>query len=260
MNLDTFLKMLFVLLLAVVPSLIWLGYFLKRDPRPEPRRFLLLTFLFGGLITIIGIQAENVWFRPWVQNNSNVPIGALTFLFFYPFLEEVLKFLAARLSTIKNRYFTDEVNDPMIYMITAALGFAAAENIKIYISTIFGSGAILTWQGISSIQFSNHVLMNLVATASIRFLATVFLHAIAAAVIGYFWALNRINKQKNSTTIIALPAGLLLATILHSFYNYLIININQGFVYPIILVIFLVVAGVIVNRAFRQLKNLGIKS
>lgn len=259
MNWEGFLKLFFIFLLAVVPSIVWLFYFLKKDSRPEPKRYLLLTFLLGGLVTIIGSQAENVWFRPFVQNNPNGQLGAILFLFFYPFLEEILKFLAARLSTIKNRYFCDETNDPMIYMITAALGFAAAENLKVYFSTIFGSGAILTWQGIFNIQFSNAVLVNLMATAAIRFLATVFLHAISAAVIGYFWSFARTCKKKFPALLIAFPAGILLATVLHSLYNYLIMNINAGFGYALILVVLLVISGAIVSRAFRQLKNCQIK-
>jgi RsiW-degrading membrane proteinase PrsW (M82 family) len=255
MNWDGILKLLFVFLLAVIPSVIWLSYFLKKDVRPEPRRFLLLTFLLGGLVTIVGSQAENVWFRPWVQENPYPWIGALLFLFFYPFLEEVLKFLAARISTVKNRYFTDEVNDPMVYMITAGLGFAAAENLKTYFSTIFESGASLSWQGVLNMNFSQDILIGLMLTALIRFLATVFLHALSSGVLGYFWALSRISKRKTSVALVAFPAGLLLATVLHSFYNYLIMNVSQGFIYLIILVVFLVVSGAILSRAFRQLKN-----
>ncbi|HOX21415.1 MAG TPA: PrsW family glutamic-type intramembrane protease [Candidatus Paceibacterota bacterium] len=259
MNWEGLSKLLFLFLLAVVPSVAWLFYFLKKDGRPEPKRYLLLTFVLGGLVTIIGSQAENVWFRPFVQNNPNSQLGAILFLFFYPFLEEILKFLAARISTIKNRYFRDETNDPMIYMITAALGFAAAENLKVYFSTIFGSGAILTWQGIFNIQFSDTILVNLMATAAIRFLATVLLHAISAAIIGYFWSFTRTCKKKFPALLIAFPAGILLATVLHSVYNYLIMNISEGFVYPLILVILLVISGAIVSRAFRQLKNCRIK-
>ena len=258
-NWSGFLKLFLIFLLAIVPSIVWLLYFLKKDGRPEPKRHLLLTFVLGGLITIIGSQAENVWFRPFVQNNPNRQLAAILFLFFYPFLEEILKFLAARFSTIKNRYFYDETNDPMVYMIVAALGFAAAENLKVYFSTIFGSGAILTWQGIFNIQFSNTILINLMATASIRFLATVFLHAISAAVIGYFWSFTRTCRKKPSAFLIAFPAGILLATVLHSVYNYLIMNISEGFGYTLILVILLVISGAIVSRAFRQLKNCRIK-
>jgi len=255
MTLDEFLKLLFVFLLAFVPSLIWLSFFLKKDSRPEPRRFLILTFAIGGLITVIGSQAENVWFKPWVQENPNPHLGALLFLFFYPLLEEILKFLSARISTIKNRFFCDEVTDPMVYMITAALGFAAAENLKAYFSTIFGAGGALTWQGLFNLDLSQVVLMQLVLTALIRFLATVFLHALSSGVFGYFWALTRLLKEKFLISILAFPSGLLLATILHSFYNYLIMNIGQGIFYTVTLVVFLVVSGVIVSRAFRQLKN-----
>lgn len=251
-DIDGLLKILFVFLLAFVPSLIWLSIYLRKDPRPEPRRLIFFTFIFGGAMTIIGSLAENQWFKSFVQDNANEYIGMLLFLFFYPFLEEILKFLAARLSTIKSKAFKDEVSDPMIYMITAALGFAAFENVKIYLATIFGEIGLLTWQGIFHMSFSQDILISLLLTASIRFVATVFLHSLSSGMIGYFWSMQRICKHKISISFVAFPAGILLATVLHSFFNYLIMNISEGGLYVIILAIFLTISGVIVSRALRQ--------
>lgn len=255
MNWDGVLKLVFIFLLAFVPSLVWLAFYLRKDPRPEPRRFLLLTFFLGAFITIIGSQAENVWFKSWAHNSANPQLGMLVLLFFFPFLEELFKFIAARLSTIKNKYFLDEACDPMIYMITAALGFAAAENLKVYFATIFGQVTSLTLHNILNINLSQDILLGLAFTAIIRFIATVLLHSLSSGILGYFWSLARLSQNKFKVWLLAIPTGLLFATILHSLFNYLIMNINTGTFYLPSLVIFLIISGVIVSRALRQLEN-----
>lgn len=255
-DLNGLLKILFVFLLAFVPSLVWLYFYTRKDPRPEPSRLLFLTFIFGGAVTIIGSLAENHWFKPFVQGNPNEHVGILLFLFFYPFLEEILKFLAARLSTIKSKSFKDEASDPMIYMITAALGFAAFENLKVYFATIFGETTSLTWQGLLHIDLTQDILISLVLTAGIRFVATVFLHSLSSGVVGYFWSMQRLCKHKISVSFIAFPTGILLATILHSFFNYLIMNMSKGGLCVIILAVFLTISGVIISRALRQTESI----
>lgn len=255
MNLDGFLKLFFIFLLAFVPSLIWLSFYLKKDARPEPRKFLLWVFFLGGLSTFIGAQAENVWFRPWVQDNPNRQIAGLLFLFFYPFLEEICKFLAARLGTIKNKYFMDEATDPMIYLIVSALGFAAVENLRVYFTTVFGEMQNFSWSGLLNMDFSQTILMNLALTGLIRFAGTVFLHSLASASLGYFWGLSRLSNNKIKTMFLCIPTGLIMATVLHSFYNYFVLNAQSGIFYPVALVVFLIIGAIVISRGFRQLQS-----
>lgn len=255
MNWEGLLKLLFVFLLAFVPSLVWLSFYLKKDSRPEPRRFLLWVFFLGGLSTFLGAQMENIWFKPWVQGNANRQIGALLFLFFYPFLEEICKFLAARLGTIKNKYFMDEATDPMIYLIVAALGFAAVENLRIYFSTIFGEMQRLSWSGLLNMDFSGGILMSLALTGLIRFAGTVFLHSLSSASLGYFWGLSRLAKKSAKTIILSISTGLIIATVLHSFYNYFVLNAQSGIFYPTALIVFLILGAIVISRGFKELQS-----
>ena len=182
--------------------------------------------------------------------------SSLLFLFFYPFLEEVSKLLAARLSTIKNRYFCDEATDPMIYIITAALGFAAVENLRVYFLTIFEHASQISWAGVMDLNLPRDILTQLMFTAFIRFLATVLLHATASAIVGYFWALGRLGPKKNLVSFFTIPFGLILATLLHSFYNYFIMNIDKGYFYLVGVIVLLFVSSAVVGRNFRQLSSL----
>lgn len=255
MEWNSFLRLLFVFLLAFVPSLIWLSFYLKKDARPEPKRFLLFVFFLGGLSTFLGAQAENVWFRPWVQDNPNRQIAGLLFLFLYPLIEEICKFLGARLGTIKNKYFMDETTDPMVYLIVSALGFAAVENLRIYFTTIFGQMQNLSWSGLMEIDFSQAILMNLALTGLVRFAGTVFLHSLSSASLGYFWGLSRLSNNRAKTFFFCLPAGLIMATVLHSFYNYFVLNAQSGIFYPVALIIFLFAGAIVISRGFKQLQS-----
>ncbi len=249
MDFQIIIKISFLFILAVAPSLIWLFYFLHRDPKPEPRFFLILTFIMGGLATIIGIFAENDWFFGFVQGNSNVFLGSLLFFIFYPFLEEFLKFIATKISILKNRYFSDEMSDPMVYMITAGLGFAAAENIKIFVSIISNSNE----GGLSNIiNFSQSILISLISIAFIRFIATVLIHALSSSITGYFWAIKKYSSKKN-ISFMALPIGLVLATFFHALFNYLIMSASNNKSYLIILFAFILIGGIIIKKCFSNL-------
>jgi RsiW-degrading membrane proteinase PrsW (M82 family) len=249
MEIQIIIKVIFLFILAVAPSLIWLSYFLHRDPKPEPRFFLILTFILGGLATIIGILAENNWFFSFVQGNSNIFLGSLLFFIFYPFLEEFLKFIATRISVIKNKHFSDEISDPMVYMITAGLGFAAAENIKIFISIISDSnGGSLD----NIINFSQSLLISLISIAFVRFIATVLIHAISSSITGYFWAIKK-NTSKKIISFVFIPIGLAFSTLFHALFNYLIMSASNNKSYLIILFLFVLIGGIVAKNCFAKL-------
>ncbi len=247
MNFDILAKIIFLFILAVLPSLIWLSFFLRKDPRPEPRRYLLLTFVLGGLMVIPGVFAENNWLVSFVQNNANIFVGSILFVVLYAFLEEILKFFAGLLGSIKNKYFLDEKSDPMVYMIVAGLGFATAENIRILFLMVSRDGSI---GGLLDSGLTQMLLFSLVITALIRFVSTILLHALSSSIIGYFWAMLRLSKNKIKMGLIALPTGFILATILHSLFNYLAMNALNDLIYVIFLTILLIISSLIVKKMF----------
>jgi RsiW-degrading membrane proteinase PrsW (M82 family) len=148
------------------------------------------------------------------------------------FIEELLKYLVVREKVLRSPAF-DEPVDAMLYMIIAALGFAALENL------FFLLGA-----------------NGLVATAVIsllRFLGATFLHALCAGVIGYFLILSIYETKKRSRFIFL---GIILATVLHGCYNISIIKITEDSRFILLPIIILVYLAFFVLWGLRRVKKL----
>lgn len=119
------------------------------------------------------------------------------------FIEEFIKFLAVFIFISAAKEF-DEPIDRMIYMIVAALGFAAAENF-FFLSTLT----------------SNHEFFSI---AILRFIGATLMHSLASGILGYAWA-------KHSAFL-----GILIATIIHTIFNYIVIGFGAA-IYPTIYLI-----------------------
>ena len=108
---------------GILPVVIWLWFWLREDTvRPEPKGLILATFLGGGAATFPAFVLEKI-----ASSGFHIAEGVLLFTL-WAFIEELMKFLAARLTGEGTESF-DEPVDSMVYLITAALGFAAVENI-----------------------------------------------------------------------------------------------------------------------------------
>src|SRR3989344_7487769 len=113
-------------ILGLVAPLFWLGFFLFEDrEHPEPKFMIFIVFLGGILSAFMALSPE-------IYLNAKFPQTGLAYqskmLIPFAFIEELMKFTIVYLVIKYNKYF-DEGVDAMIYMITAALGFAAIENI-----------------------------------------------------------------------------------------------------------------------------------
>lgn len=205
-------SLLLLILLGFLPSLIWLIFYLHEDVKPEPKRFVLLVFVTGMLsafaaaITEINIGCFMV--NDCGQNNpealgdlkNSATAGAIIFAFIGVALsEEIFKYLAVFFTVLRKKVF-DEPIDAMIYMIVAALGFAAVEN-------------IFTVRLIAS-QGGN--LSDISAVLTLRFLGATFLHTLSSGIVGY--ALARAFFSKKSHFILLIP-GLMIAMLIHGLYN-----------------------------------------
>src|SRR6185503_10263021 len=119
---------------GVLPALAWLWFWLREDSKhPEPRRLIALAFIAGMICVVVAVPIEKA-----VQ-----PLFASTTLVFtaWSIIEELLKFLFAY-ATVLRLADDDEPIDPVIYMVTTALGFAAAENTLFLLSPLSG-GTVL---------------------------------------------------------------------------------------------------------------------
>lgn len=200
-NLNNFF---FSLLMGILPALLWLWFWLKEDKlHPEPRRLIILTFIAGMAVVILALPAEQIAQIALKRFGMLKALDGFIILFLWAIIEESAKYFAARKAALKQKEF-DEPVDALVYLITAALGFAAAENV-IFLTQIS----------------SNYGLMSGFVTGNLRFVGAMVLHIVSSATVGAsvaFCFFHKENRKRNLTL------GLFFATLLHAFFNYFIIK------------------------------------
>ncbi|MBI4034201.1 MAG: PrsW family intramembrane metalloprotease [Candidatus Brennerbacteria bacterium] len=206
---------------AILPSLAWLFFFLREDVHPEPKRLIAYVFSLGALSTI-----PVLFVQVGLQEFLQVFLTNLPAVVLLAFSEELFKFLAAWFGTKKDPAY-DEPVDAMIYMVAAALGFAAVEN-------LFIIGGVLDSAAIAPVASATSIIL-------LRFVGATLLHVLASALLGYYWA------KRNAAW------GLIVATAVHSVFNYLILAIPVGNL--LYAGLFLVVAAFFVFQDFEKLKT-----
>lgn len=221
------------LALGFIPAFVWLGFYMQEDPHPEPKRLIAFTFVLGGISTMIALVAQiylrNSGFLQALSPGNLSHPSAFLPLTLLALVEEIVKFGAAYFAVRKAKDF-DEPVDAMIYAIVAALGFATVENI-----------AVLNG------QFTDQALItSILGLTTARFIGATLLHTLTAAFMGYYWAISIREGGKARYLLI----GLLVATILHAGFNFLILNYD-GIVYPLILLVF---GGFFALEDFEELK------
>ncbi|OGN00719.1 MAG: hypothetical protein A2651_02980, partial [Candidatus Yanofskybacteria bacterium RIFCSPHIGHO2_01_FULL_42_12] len=160
----------FLVALGLAPSLVWLSFYLRRDCHPEPKYLLTKAFLMGIIVSPLAILLQLGFSE--LKNVFDYTIfnqGSPSFFLWSSLVEEFLKFFAVFLVVMRNPEF-DEPMDGMIYMISAALGFAAIENMLVMFTLMpDGAGTALS-------------------TLALRFVGATLLHALSSGLIGYFLA------------------------------------------------------------------------
>jgi RsiW-degrading membrane proteinase PrsW (M82 family) len=233
---------------ALLPSLAWLCFYLRKDAHPESNRMIVKIFLYGMLIALPAALIELGFYEFSSKLKlSQTIIFCLNIFIGVALVEEFLKYLIIKEKIIHDSEF-DEPLDAMLYMMITALGFAALENILIlfHLGQIFLIGKVLT-------------------ISIFRFLGATFLHALCSGLIGYFLALSFFETKRKFYLIIS---GLAIATILHGLYNLSIINpsliyqplgitMTLGeslkFILPVIILISL---ALFVSLGFKKLRKL----
>ncbi len=220
------------LILAIIPSIIWLFFYLRKDSHPEPNWMVLTVFLLGAISVLLAVGLEKI--AGYLCHNFIVILIASAFI------EEIVKYIAARFGTWKKPAL-DEPVDVMLYMIIAGLGFAALENL------FFLLDPVLTTP------------LHLAEVSMTRFLGATFIHALASGTWGYFIALNYFSNSKKSKKRLYFWIGLLLAGLLHGAYNLsiMIASKQQSFALALSLIIPLILIFVNIG-SFRKLKKKGI--
>ncbi len=186
---------------GVFPALAWLWFWRREDrAHPEPRKLIALAF-FAGMVTVAVVIPLEKFVAPF--------LGTTTLIFTaWSIIEEVCKYLAARITVLWRRE-DDEPIDPVIYMVTVALGFAAAENTLFLLSPISGE-----------------TVLQSIMTGNLRFIGATLLHVLSSAAIGVFIGLS-FYKKPYIRRIYAF-AGIILACILHASFNFLILSTPES--------------------------------
>jgi RsiW-degrading membrane proteinase PrsW (M82 family) len=230
MFLDLITKYPFILafLLGLIPALIWLWFWLKEDLHPEPAKMVTLSFL-GGMLAVVVVLPIQQFIYPYI-------IGKDTILFtVFAGLEELFKFAFVYFIALRNRIIDDEPVDNIIYLVISALGFVALENTLFLLDPI-----------------RNGDILKTIITGNMRFIGASLIHIISSGTIGIFIGLSFYKNlfQKK----IYLIAGFILAVVLHTSFNLLIINVPEG---KILLIFGIVWIGIItLLLLFEKVKHL----
>ena len=220
---------------GTLPSLIWLNFYLRRDVKPEPKLMILKIFCYGMLATLPAIFFETAIFGELSKLNfSPTPVTILNIFLGVALVEEFLKFLVVKEKVLRNPEF-DEPIDAMIYMIISALGFAAGENILILVPLKYT------------------LFSEIFGVSLLRFLGATFLHALCAAIIGFFIGLSFFEEKRRGKLIFF---GLTLAILLHGFYNFYIMK-GEGSLKLLVPLLLLLIAAIFVSFGFKKLKSTG---
>lgn len=198
---------------GVLPALLWLTFWLLEDRcQPEPKRYIVLSFIFGGLAIIPVLFIEKL-------AAVYLAMGSLSILVVWAMTEELFKFGAAYLGGLRTAAF-DEPLDAVIYMVTAALGFSAMENM-LFLFTPLMNGDVL----------------RSVVTGDLRFIGASLLHTLASATIGLAIALSW-SKPAQVRRLYAL-CGVILAVALHTMFNFFILGQGGDATFGIFLAIWI---------------------
>lgn len=223
------------ILFAFLPPVLWLLFYLREDKHPEPKLLLLLAFVGGMGAAFLALFGECLW----MIASSGSCAGGMNFalhpLFMFgiiSLIEEYAKYLPVRFLVEKRPDF-DEPIDAMIYMMTSAMGFAALENL-LFVFPIL----------------RENIFTGLEITTN-RFLGANLLHALASGTVGFFLARAFFRPKRHHFVAI----GIVLAALLHTAFNYLILvrgALPQATLYLILL---LSTMAVMVFIDFERLKK-----
>jgi RsiW-degrading membrane proteinase PrsW (M82 family) len=182
---------------GVLPALAWLWFWRREDaPHPEPRKIIALAF-FMGMATVAVVIPVEKYAATFLASQTAVFIV-------WSCIEELFKFGAAAFTVLRAKS-NDEPIDSVIYMVTVALGFAAAENTLFLLSPLAGTTMLQT-----------------VLTGNLRFVGATLLHVLSSAVIGLALGLAFYKRKRKKKYYAA--GGVILACALHASFNFFILN------------------------------------
>lgn len=189
------------LLVGVIPSLLWLFFWMREDhEQPEPRALLTGCFFAGMLTVVVAIFAEQ-----YIAGIVSDPSLKYTL---WAVVEETFKFVAVALVALFTRY-NDEPVDAMIYCIAVALGFAALEN-ALFVMTPLSNGDLAAG----------------IIHGNLRSIGATLVHVVSSAMVGFGLSLAFYRGRAAKFFLWLLGLGAAIA--IHASFNLSVINADSA--------------------------------
>lgn len=215
--------MLVAFLGSFIPSIIWLIFWLQEDRlHPEPRKYIIRAFIAGICMVPVALVLEQNAQSLLPKLALQGSIATLALYGTWAVIEETLKFMAAYYVALRLP-INDEPVDSVVYLITSAIGFSAAENMLFLLPPIASgnyTGALVT--------------------GDLRFIGATLLHVCASGLIGIMLGFS-FKKSRKIQLLVAL-CGVILSSALHTLFNFSILESSGNSMFT---VFFCIWAGII---------------
>ena len=188
---------------AMIPlPFLWFCFWWLDRYEPEPRRYKLAAFVWGGVVAVAIALALEVW----AQSAFDLTDKA-TASFVAPLAEEPAKGLFLLLTFLRARRVIDGVLDGLVYAGIVGIGFAFVENIGYYASSYLGSPdiALAGSQGVTT-------------TFVVRGIFSPFAHPLFTAAFGIAVGLA-VGRRSKILRVLICTIGLALSMGLHGLWN-----------------------------------------
>ena len=215
------------LLITIIPSIAILLYFVFSDKFKEPKKIIIITFLFGILITIPAGYLNDYIIKTF-SNKNEVNNALLTGFFAGGLVEESLKFLVLYFYVLKEKAFNEPM-DAIVYGVIVSLGFATLENYD-YVFRI-----------------AEQYKMSPVDMAISRAYTAIPLHALCGVVMGFYFGMYAFVSGGKY-----LGLALIVPYIFHGTYNFLCYFPP----YNIFVVLILIVFAFLLHRNVKESQKL----
>ena len=235
-------------IVAIAPVLIWLWIYLRQDKHPEPRREILAVFLLGAFITAPAVYAElfltydcagagcvpGLFYRLGLPSLVALILSVVVGI---AFVEEFAKYAVVWLKeqAIGNNSQLDEPIDFVMYMVVAALGFAAAENLLLLLKY-----TDIQW----ALVFRDSL---------IRSVTAILVHTLCSGILGYYMAMTFCHRDKK---IRYLVFGIATVSLLHGLYDLSIIGSGDNLGFLLLVLGSIIAMGYLFCEKLRGLKKM----
>ena len=183
------------LLITILPSIVLVLYFIKSDKFKEPNRIIIITFLFGILITIPAGYLNSLIDKNFATG-ERFNDALLSGFFGGGPVEELLKFSILYFYILKEKAFNEPM-DGLVYGTLASLGFATLENLQ-YV--FYFDSEFWTAQEI----------------AIFRSYSAIPMHGLCGAIMGFYFGQYAFSANKKY-----LGLAIIVPIIFHGSYNFM---------------------------------------